>query len=91
MDTNHKKLENYISKILQIQNKKTSVLKTDDLKEIALDMGMTESDWKSISDTFNAHALRGKGFLEYKNWTDAIKEFEQAHTLNPYNTALGCS
>lgn len=88
MDTNHKKLENYISKILQIQNKKNAVLKTDDLKEIALEMGMTESDWNSISDTFNAHALRGKGFLEYKNWIDAIKEFEQAHTLNPYNTDI---
>ena len=88
MDANHKKLEKYITKILQIQNEKTSILKAKDLKDIAFEMGMTESEWKTISDTFNAHALRGKGFLEYKNWSDAIKEFEQAHTLNPYNTDI---
>lgn len=89
MDEKQQKLEQFIRQILEIQNKeKSPILKTNDLKNIVLEMGMTESDWQLISDTFNGHALRGKGFLEYKNWEDAIKEFEQAHTLNPYNTDI---
>ena len=89
MDANNQKLENFITKILQIQNnERNKILKAKDLKDIAFEMGMSESEWQTISDTFNAHALRGKGFLEYKNWGDAIKEFEQAHTLNPYNTDI---
>ncbi len=89
MDEKQQKLEQFIRQILEIQNKeKSPILKTNDLKNIVLEMGMTESDWQLISETFNGHALRGKGFLEYKNWEDAIKEFEQAHTLNPYNTDI---
>jgi len=89
MDEKQQKLEQFIRQILEIQNKeKSPILKTNDLKNIVLEMGMTESDWQLISETFNGYALRGKGFLEYKNWEDAIKEFEQAHTLNPYNTDI---
>lgn len=89
MDAKNQKLEKFISKILQIQNQqKNQILKVKDLKEIASEMGMSDEEWEQISETFNAHALRGKAFLEYKNWTDAIKEFEQAHTLNPYNTDI---
>ncbi len=89
MDEKHQKLEKFIGRILEIQNQeKSPILKTKDLKNIVLEMGMTETDWQLISETFNGHAIRGRGFLEYKNWEDAIKEFEQAHTLNPYNTDI---
>jgi len=87
MDKSNQKLEEFITKILQIQNQeKSPVLKVNDLKSIAIEMGLGEEGWQQISDTFNAHALRGKGFLDYKNWADAIVEFEQANTLNPFNT-----
>ncbi len=77
-------LEKYIQKILDIQNEEKDMpLSEIELKEIALEMGMSESDWEAIQETFNAHLTRGIGYLNYKNWDDAINELEQAIILNP--------
>ena len=86
MSNDDKKLEQFIAKILEIQNNNTKPLKTNDLRDIALESGMTDSDWNVISETFNGHVIRGRGYIDYKNWDDAIKELEQALTLNPYHT-----
>jgi len=81
-----KNLEKYIEKILQIQNSKIdSALEEKDLKTIALDMGMSESDWLEIQRTFEGHLTRAKGFINYNNWDDAISEGEQAIILNPHH------
>lgn len=85
MPHSEKNLEKYIEKILQIQNSRFDKDLTDDeLKHIASDMGMTETDWNEIEGIFKGHLTRAKGFINYQNWDDAIKEGEQAIILKPH-------
>lgn len=80
-----KSLERFVERIIEIQNSQNETLKEDDLKQIAIDMGMSENDWLALQKTFNAHLTRSKAFLNYKNWDDAIEEGEQAIIINPHN------
>lgn len=80
----NKNLEKFIQRVLEIQNSPdNNVLKTDDLHKIAMEMGLTESEWEELSKTFNNHVIRAKGYIQHQLWEMALKELEQAHTLNP--------
>lgn len=55
-----------------------------ELKELALDMGMTESEWSDLlikaEDTLN----QAIGHMRVQNYTDAIAAAEEATSINPY-------
>lgn len=77
-------LEDYIEKLIQVQNREQDrAFSREELRRIALDMGVSEEMWERIQDDVNDHIVRGAGFLRYKNWTDAIEEFEQAEVFRP--------
>lgn len=79
-----KNLEKFIERILEIQNSQLHKRLGDkDLKIIAHDVGLSENEWQMIQKMFNDYLTRAKGFIDYKNYEDAIKELEQAITLNP--------
>lgn len=76
----------YIQKLFEIQKSyQSKPLTEEEMKQVAMDMGMTEADWTAIQESFQAHLDRGEGFLKYGNWEDAIKELEQAVTINPHH------
>ena len=77
-------IEDYIKKILAVREERQDAALTEaDLREIALQAGLTEEDWAALQADFQAHLTRGQGFLKYGNWTDAAAEFEQAAALDP--------
>lgn len=80
-----KALENYIKKLMEIQyNPQTDPNLTDkDLKEIALEAGLTEEAWFSAQQKAQNHLDRGRAYLNASNWEDAAPELEQAAMLMP--------
>ncbi len=84
-------LESYIKKILQIQReKKEQTFSNDELKNIALELGLAESEWEDIQKKVKDHVKQGDGFYTYKNYEDAIKQYQEALSLNPYQPELLC-
>ncbi len=88
MADSDKNLRAYFDKILEIQKQQQSrELSEAELKEIALEMGLSEGDWQAVEKTFQDYYQRGEGFLKHKNWEDAIAELKQALTLKPSHVA----
>lgn len=85
MSDQDKALENYIKKLMEIQyNPQTDAHLTDqDLKEIALEAGLTEQDWFSAQQRARNHLDRGRSYLNAGNSEDAVPELEQAAMLMP--------
>ena len=88
MDSNSEKIiEAYISKLFEVQRaRENQPLTEQELKEIALDAGMSEEDWQAAQEVYQDHIERAEGFLKYKNWSDAIQEYKQALRIKPNNT-----
>lgn len=77
-------LQVFINKMLQLQNEqRDKPLSQAELKQIALDIGMTEEDWLESQKIYQGHLKSGQGHLNRRNWSDAIKELDQAYALNP--------
>lgn len=86
MANNDEILQEYIYKIYDLQNKGTEKpLSLSELKAIALDAGMSESEWQQSRETFQNHLVAGKGHVMYQNWAEAISRLEQAASINPYH------
>lgn len=84
MKESEDKIRKFIDKISEIQNlNEEKGLSEQDLKEIAFEMGMTGEEWRKVEKTFNDYLTRGKGFLKYRNWDDALYELQQASALYP--------
>jgi tetratricopeptide (TPR) repeat protein len=84
MDEQNQNFKAYFDKILEIQQQQQNrSLSELELHDIALSLGVSESDWQFIQKVFNNHRTRALGYLKFNNWQDAIPEFEQALTLKP--------
>lgn len=83
---NHQIQKELIEKLLAVQQKrKETPLTKPEQQEIATQLGLSEADWQAVQETYKAHLVRGKGFLEHQNYDDAITELEQANVLD-YNS-----
>lgn len=80
MNTNN--IEAYFQKILQIKDQRKGVSEAE-LKEIALELGMSENEWREVQKVARGHIDRGYNFLDHNNEEDALKEFEQALVVYP--------
>ncbi len=82
-------LDKYIQKLLEIQDKKEQEKITEQqMKEIAAEMGLSDMNWQEVQNYAKEHFTRGNGYAKYKNWTDAIYEFEQSKAIMPNNVEL---
>jgi tetratricopeptide (TPR) repeat protein len=45
---------------------------------------LTEEDWENLCETLKGHLAKGRNFLKFANYTDAITELEQAVAIAPY-------
>jgi LemA protein len=87
-----KTLENYIHKLMEIRYRQQpeNILNEKDLRDIALEAGLTEKEYeesrKRALDFFN----RGKAHLAAFNWHDAANELEQAAMLMPHSAEANC-
>ena len=85
MPDQDKALDDYIKKLMELQYNPSNEQKLSekDLKEIALESGLTEEDWKRSQQNAKEHLQRGKAYSNTTNWEDAAAELEQAAMLMP--------
>lgn len=80
-------LENYIRKLLEIKDRE-HYLSANDLKEIALQTGMSEQEYKAVLRAIQDYVDRGNSFATLKNWQEAIYNYQQAVTLSPFDSDI---
>lgn len=78
-------LDKYIGRLLELKDAKSSQFSQKELKEIALEIGLTEADLKVAREEVESHLKRGKTYLHASNWQLAEQEFVQARELDPVN------
>lgn len=81
-------LEKFVEKMMLLRNEpQAKPLSWDELRNIALEVGLSEADWQQVEATLQTHQSRANSFLKFENLDDAIVEFEYCLDLNPYHTA----
>lgn len=85
MSYSEDKFKEHIKQVTRYQSSDNDrPLTLDELRELALDMGMTESEWSNLliraEDTLN----QAIGHMRVQNYTDAISCAEEATSINPY-------
>jgi LemA protein len=79
-------LQAYLNRMLTIQqNRSEKPLTPAELKEMALDSGMTEEDWAAAQQESKVKMKSGLGHLQYGNWEKSLADLEQAIAVNPYH------
>lgn len=77
-------LDRYMKKLMELKYAQQESLYTDEeLKQIALDAGLSESDWQQAQGRAEAQKQKGKNHIVHANWQDAVKELEAACALKP--------
>ncbi len=59
-------------------------LTLDELKELALSMGMTTEEWEELQKKSHVYLKLADDHLSARNYTEAIAQAEQATAINPY-------
>ncbi|MGB0524294.1 MAG: LemA family protein [Flammeovirgaceae bacterium] len=81
-----KALAKYVEKMYELQfSEQENILTPAELKQIALEMGVTEQEWQESQRAFEGHLKNGKELIVHQNWTDAINSLAEAVVLNPYH------
>jgi len=88
MSDTHKQLKRYIEKLFEMQQRKKADSKKQnltntDLKKVATEMGLDDSDWAFIQSEIQDHLTRGLQFTKHGNWDHAIKELKEVISLSP--------
>ncbi|MEP7218032.1 MAG: hypothetical protein ABI876_03905 [Bacteroidota bacterium] len=76
-------LQQYIGRVMALQNERRQSLELEDLRNIARELGMSEEDVTAADAAAQAHLERGMRHLQYRRWDDAVNELSDAVALNP--------
>ncbi len=87
MPDNDQALENYLKKLMEIQYDTSADTRFSekDLKDIALEAGLTEEAWQQAQQKAQGHLTRGKAHVNAGNWDEAATELESAAMLMPHH------
>lgn len=78
-------LSEFLKKVLEIQLAEPGdQLSEDRLKEIAERAGVGAEDWERVCRKLDEHLEKGRNFLLFENYPDAILELDQAVSIAPY-------
>lgn len=91
-------LEAYIKRLLEVQHGMAAAqpLSDAELKRIAVESGLPESQWEAWLQRAEQHFERGKAYNSARNWEDARAELKQAVAIYPnhaeanYELAFAC-
>ncbi|MFQ5569289.1 MAG: FxLYD domain-containing protein [Rhodothermales bacterium] len=81
-------LQDYIARLLTMQDERDEWLDDSDLKKAAMDLGLSPTDLQRIDEAVEAHRQRGKNFSQHGVWDEAIAEYRQAAVLRPFDVSL---
>ena len=80
--------QQYFEAVKKLLLKNNKVYSTDELQQIALDAGMSAESWSELHKELQDSLTRGKGFMKYKNWEDALQELKHAEQINPFHLSV---
>lgn len=82
-------LGRFLRKALEIQlAEPDESISEEELARIARNAGITEEEWQRICDRLDELLQKGRNFLQFRNYEDAILELEQAAALAPYRAGI---
>lgn len=88
MDNYEDRLAAQVKAIVEAGETDTSIgerpLTLDELKELAISMGLNEEQWQALLVKAQKHLKLADDHLKARNYKDAISEGEQAIAINPY-------
>ena len=76
-------VKTYIGRILSLQQQKKDQLQQAELKDVARELGLSESEIAEVEKEASDHFERGQGFVRYARWDDAITELKEALSFSP--------
>ncbi len=82
-DRNPTTLDIYIERVMALKQERRTTPTDEELRTIALDIGLDEADLVAVEQAAEDHFVRGQGFLEHGRYSDAIAELEEAVALAP--------
>lgn len=78
-------LANFLEKALEIQLAEPERALTEArVREIARSAGLSDEDWENLCEKLKRHLAKGRNFLKFGNFRDAIPELENAAVIAPY-------
>lgn len=85
MDASDELIQKHLAKVAEAQlNANEGILTLEDLKEINMDLGVTEQQWEQLMHKSNELIALAKDHLVYRNFKDAMSVVDQALALNPF-------
>ncbi|MDF1739896.1 MAG: SUMF1/EgtB/PvdO family nonheme iron enzyme [Verrucomicrobiales bacterium] len=80
---------NFLRKVLDIQLAEPGDQLTEEtLEKMARKAGLSEAGWKRVCEKLEEHLQKGRNFLSFENYDEAIVELEQAVALAPYRSGV---
>ncbi|MFN3315265.1 MAG: tetratricopeptide repeat protein, partial [Raineya sp.] len=77
------KIDAYIRQMMEIKARKEQEQIKSDLREISMELGMSEEDLQAIEEERKKLVILGRGFVQHQQADDAINALEKAYSLNP--------
>ncbi len=78
-------LQDYLTRLMTMQDQRQDWLEEADLKTAAQDLGLSDKDLERLAVTSEAHRTRGRSFTDRGLWDEAVEAYNQAATLNPFD------
>ncbi len=77
------KIDAYIKQMMDIKARKEQEQIKSDLREISMELGMSEEDLQAIEEERKKLIVLGRGFVQHQQADDALGVLEKAYSLNP--------
>lgn len=77
------KIDAYIKQMMEIKARKEQEQVKSDLREISLELGMSQEDLQAIEEERKKLIVLGRGFVQHQQADDALNALEKAYSLNP--------
>ena len=85
MSYSEDKFKDHVKEIVRAQERDADrPLTLEELKELALSMGLSESEWNQLLIKAEQSLNQAVAHLKVQNYTDAIRCAEEATSINPY-------
>ncbi len=81
-------LQDYIARLLTLQDQREDWIDAADLQAAARDLGLSDADLRRAEELAESHRQRGRNFSRHDAWDEAIAEFRQAMALDPFDVPL---
>lgn len=81
-------LQQYIARLMDLQDARDDWLGEDDLEQTARDLGLSTRDLERARATVERHRERARRFSQHDAWDDAVAEYRQALVLAPLDAGL---